>query len=290
MQMLFVVMLVVVSVVQPVFSAEISEISSSLSPAERKAASIVDPTLKFEDEVPVEMNGGTNVVGPKNKSEERAFTKKVERILSSAQPRKKVFVQVKRFAKRVNDDPNLQVTLGLGISSFQDWNTLGQPTGFGTESSDSNGVNMELAVTGRYKWVGFEWIPLEKSRELATKFYGSSLGKIDVTRDLWFVGRIFLPISNPKYSVFLGLGVEHNKLDGNLMMGGFPFPTKGGGYSPVLQVGGQYRMNDRLSLEGGYNKRNVEVASEPADVPDITSKLEGSYFARVHLRFLGKKP
>lgn len=212
---------------------------------------------------------------------ERAWVEEVNRTLSSANVVKKdnIFEEIKRMVVK----SDVHIFAGLGLSFDNNWNTLGQPIGFATESSDSNKVSPEFSIIGKYKCAGFEVIPFNSGRDLPTEFYGSGLGKVRVTRDLWLVGRIY-PVENSKYSLFVGFGVEHNKVSGNLSMAGFLIPVKRGGYTPIVQFGGQYHLNKSLSLEGGYNKRNVPCTSELPGVPDITPRLESSYFARLLYR------
>lgn len=242
------------------------------------AAEISSPVIKSTEVVVVTDHKVPNlVVLPKDEAAEKAFTEKVNVILSSAKS-KEGATKINPWRLIKKSDVHLGII--LGVTGFNSWNTSGQPVGFATESSNQTGMNYELGFQVKFKQFGLEWLPFDDHYALSTKFYGASLGDIRVTRTSLVIGK-FYPVEKPNYVLSVGLGAEHTKLDNHVMLGGMKFPAKGDGWSPVFQVGGQYHLNKCLSLEGDYMRHNVRITSEIPGVPDLVSGLESSYSFRL---------
>jgi hypothetical protein len=179
--------------------------------------------------------------------------------------------------------------MGMRLRSFNGLNTLSQPIGFATTSSDQTGVKAELSLQLEvYRKFALEVLPLPNSRTLDTQFYGSSLGSIKVVTDSVWIGKFF-PIDTSTYSVSIGFGYEHTKLDGAISMGGFNFPTTGAGWSPVFQIGGQYHLNKCLSLGVDYERSNVRIVTKIPGVPDLVSTYSDRLSMRVMMKFMWTK-
>jgi len=163
--------------------------------------------------------------------------------------------------------------LGMRMRSFDGLNTASQPIGFATTSSDEGQSSLELYVQAKYKRFALVWYPLDHSRDLVTKFYGTKIGEQKITTSTLVIGKFFF-VDTPKFGVSAGLGGEFTKVRGAVMLGGFKFPTTGGGWTPVFQLGGQYYIGKHLVLGMDYERSNVRLVTTIPGVPDLVSTFE----------------
>jgi hypothetical protein len=163
------------------------------------------------------------------------------------------------------------LTLGGRARSFNSLFASVPPTGFATTSSDSTRVDIELSIEVKYSRFALEYIPLNNTRLLDTKFFGSSLGGINVTTSNVLIAKFFA-IDTYEWSGTLGFGAENNKLDGvGPSMGGYTFPTSIQEWTPVFQVGLRYHLTDRISIGVDYERSNVRIATTIPGCPDLVS-------------------
>lgn len=174
------------------------------------------------------------------------------------------------------------LTIAYGIRAFSSTNSANQPVGFQTQSSDTNTVIGDLAVKAKVWRLGLEYRPLEQRSTLDTKFYGSSLGALDVITSNVIIGK-FYAVDERKWSAFLGLGTEYTRIEGSIRMGGFKFRTDGDGWTPVLQLGASYHLNRYWSVEALYEKSNVVVTTKIPGAPDLRTTRDDRVIARIDL-------
>jgi hypothetical protein len=177
--------------------------------------------------------------------------------------------------KKVDSGNKDYFQIGLRVRAFNGLNTNSQLTGgFEPTSSDQSGkdaVRIQLSLQAKFKRFAIEYLPLENTRALETKFYGSSLGGVTLTTSNVILGKFF-PIDEKQYSVSVGVGIEHNMLGGNgVSMGGFVFPTDVNSWSPVFQFGGQYYLHNRISIGFDYERSNARVTTKIPGVPDLVT-------------------
>ncbi len=166
------------------------------------------------------------------------------------------------------------IQVGGRLRTFNSLDTLSQPIGFATNSSDQTGIGAELSLQVKYRKFAFEYLPLTNSRKLDTGFYGASLGEVKVNTSNVLIGKFF-PFDLPGWgAVSIGLGAECTELKGAVSMGGFVFPTTGNGWSPVFQVSYWYHLMKWMSLRLDYERSNVRVVTKIPGVPDLVSTYE----------------
>lgn len=174
------------------------------------------------------------------------------------------------------------LSIAYGVRMFSSTNSANQPAGFQTQSSDMNTVTGDLALKAKVWRLGLEYRPLEQRSTLDTKFYGASLGALDVITSNVILVK-FYAIDEQKWSAFIGLGTENTRIEGSIRMGGFKFKTDGEGQTPVMQLGTGYRFNRYLSVEALYEKSNVVVTTKIPGAPDLRTTRDDRVMARIDL-------
>lgn len=150
--------------------------------------------------------------------------------------------------------------------------TSGQPVGFQTAVSDQGVVANELTLGVKYKMVGVQYDPLPYSRTVGYKFYGSTLGKYEVTTLAKLVGKIYW-YDGQNLSSSVGLGYEYTQISGAIKMGGFPFKTTGDGWIPFMQLEGSYHFNRTWSATLGWEMGGPKLVTEIPGAPDIITSM-----------------
>lgn len=169
---------------------------------------------------------------------------------------------------------------GTRVRTFNSLSNESQPNGFATMSSDQGKSSLEpFAQIGMDRFA-IEVLLLDHSRDLVTKFNGSTLGKLKVTTGNTVIGKFFF-WNSPQGGASIGLGTEHTKIDGAVSMGGFKFPTTGAGWSPVFQIGGEYRVGKYFTLGMDYERSNVRIVTTIPGVPDLVSVFDSRFAFKI---------
>lgn len=172
--------------------------------------------------------------------------------------------------------------IAYGIRAFNGTDTSGQPTGFQTSSSDMTGNDMDLAILVKVWLVGVEYRPLGHTSKHDTKFYGSSLGGLNITTSNVILGK-FYAVDEKKWNISIAYGTELTAIDGSIRMGGFKFQTSGDGWSPVLQLGAEYHLNKNWSLGAVYERSNIRIVTTIPGAPDLVTSRNDRVVVRLGL-------
>ena len=251
--------------------------------------------IKFEDlsaDVQQELLSGLN----DHERPPTSFVKKVEVVTSTpvvVTPSKPEVVAVKavpdkfiteplRVAKKKVINPKIEFDCGVRFKSFQGMDRV-LDRGFSTEASNETGVRLQPFVQLKVDKVALQFLQNDTEEILKTKIFDSSLGELTVNTPVVLIGKYFF-INTPEYSVSIGLGAEYTEIGGAVSMGGFKFPTKGEGWSQVIQLSSRIDLTKQLSVGLDYEKSDLRIVTEIPGVPDLVTKYTDRWGVTVFMR------
>jgi hypothetical protein len=192
---------------------------------------------------------------------------------------------------KLNEKSSDWLEVSGAVQAFDNLQPEQAPVGFETEGSSFGNLQGILGFGVKTDFdsafnVGAEYRPNTTDQLVTTRFYGSTLGEITINESDVLLGKIyFSPSLLAGSRISVGFGGQYTELDGHLGLGGFNFQTDGAGWSPVLQLGADVKLNRFWFVGAAYEWTAVSVRTQIPGATDILFSDNGRLLIRATFVF-----